>query len=161
MVNGNLAYKKEVVTKPIRPVMKQTKTVKDNKDMIRRRVTFLRILYTAAIAVSAAFMVSKFVIANETAGEIKSLSQDLAEARAYTSQKVFEMERSVDLDEVEKIATTRLGMQRPESYQIVYVNVDKDDVSEVTAGDVEGAKNELMDTLDSIKKNILEFFSIE
>lgn len=193
MVNGNLAYKDDAVTRPIKvnntgrrpsyygsyattaqrsyytqraqaPVRKEqtVKTVeKDRREMIHRKLTLLRIVYMGIIAFSAAFMISKFVAVNETAGEIKRLNNELDSMRAYTSQRIFEMEQSIDLSEVEEIATTRLGMQRPESYQIIYVNVDKNDISEVTAGDVEGARNDVKSFAGKLKENIMELFGIK
>ena len=207
MVNGNLAYKQDAVTRPIKvkntgrrpsyygsyattasqrgnmqrgyassyasayyaqrakaPVQNQQtvkKVEKDRREMIHRKLTLLRIVYMGIIALSAAFMISKFVAVNETAGEIKRLNNELDSMRAYTSQRVFELEQSIDLSEVEEIATTRLGMQRPESYQIIYVNVDKNDISEVTAGDVEGAKNDVKSFAGKIKENIMELFGIK
>ncbi len=197
MVNGNLAYKNDAVTRPIKvkntgkrpsyygsyatsaqrsyanayytqraqaPVQKQQtveKVEKDRREMIHRKLTLLRIVYMGIIAFSAAFMISKFVAVNETAGEIKRLHNELDSMRAYTSQRIFELEQSIDLSEVEEIATTRLGMQRPESYQIIYVNVDKNDISEVTAGDVEGARNDVKSFAGKIKENIMELFGIK
>ena len=161
MVNGNLAYKKQTVTKPIRPKRTDINKEKDNTEMIRKRVTFLRILYIGIIAASAAFMISKFVSVNETASQIKSLNKELSQIRSYTSQKIFEMERKVDLSEVEEIASTRLGMQRPEGYQTIYVDVPQEDKTEVTAGEVEGAKNSIKSLWGGLKKNIIEFFSIK
>ncbi len=161
MVNGNLAYKKQTVTKPIRPKRTDINKEKDNTEMIRKRVTFLRILYIGVIAASAAFMISKFVSVNETASQIKSLNKELSQIRSYTSQKIFEMERKVDLSEVEEIASTKLGMQRPEGYQTIYVDVPQEDKTEVTAGEVEGAKNSIKSLWGGLKKNIIEFFSIK
>lgn len=161
MAYENLAYKKQVTTRRIRPERIENRYVKEAEEVVRRRVTFLRILYMGAIAFSAAFMISKFVAVNDTASEIKSLNRELENIRAYTSQKIFEMERSVDLGEIEEIATTRLGMQRPESYQIIYVDVAQDDVSDITADDVEGAKNDVKGFLSNLKKNIIELFSIK
>lgn len=161
MVNGNLAYKKQTVTKPIRPKRTDIIQEKDNTEMMRKRITLLRILYVGAVAASAAFMISKFVAVNETSSQIKSLNKELDTLRSYTSQKIFEMEQKVDLSEVEEIAETRLGMQRPESYQTIYVDVPQDDVTEVTAGEVEGARNSIKAMFNGIKKNIIEFFSIK
>ena len=161
MVNGNLAYKKQITGKPIKPKRLDSGKEKDTTEMVRKRVTLLRILYIGAIAASAAFMISKFVSVNETSSQIKSLNKELAGIRSYTSQKIIEMERKVDLSEVEEIATTRLGMQRPESYQTIYVDVPQSDKTEVTVGEVEGAKNSIKSFLNGLKKNIIEFFSIK
>lgn len=162
MTNGNLAYKTDFVTQPgIQKNTEDTEKRRKHREMLRRRVTFLRILYMAAIAFSATFMISKFVTVNDTASRIETLNRELEAARSYTSQKIFEMERSIDLTEVEEIATTRLDMQRPESYQMIYVDVEQEDVSKITVGEVEGAKNRIKELTDNFKKNIIELFSIK
>ncbi|MBQ7974231.1 MAG: hypothetical protein IJ300_00870 [Clostridia bacterium] len=157
---GVYSARQQTVRKPV-IAEKNVKTIeKDKREMINRKVTLLRIAYMLIIAFSASFMISKYVAVNETASEIRALSKELENTRAYTSQRVYEMERNIDLSEVEEIATTELGMQRPESYQIIYVNVDKDDLSEVTAKEVEGAGNDLKALFGTIKENIIELFSI-
>lgn len=155
------AYYTQTATAPVHRAQTVKKVEKDRREMIHRKLTLLRIVYMGIIAFSAAFMISKYVAVNETAGEIKRLNNELDSMRAYTSQRIFEMEQSIDLSEVEEIATTRLGMQRPESYQIIYVNVDKNDISEVTAGDVEGAGNDVKTFAGKLKENIKELFGIE
>ena len=96
----------------------------------------------------------------ETEQEIESLQKQLADLESYTSQKVFELEQSVDLATVEEIATTRLNMQRPEKYQTVYVNIKQDDVTEVNASQVEGVKNSVSNAADSLKRNLLGIFNM-
>ncbi|MDO5397644.1 MAG: hypothetical protein Q4G33_06920 [bacterium] len=114
-----------------------------------------------ALSVSAAFMISEFVTVNERRDEIAGLEEKLANAEAATSQKSFELEQSVDLTEIEKEATTRLGMQRPEKYQTIYINVPTDDVTHTTAGAVEGVDNSLKNFFNKIFSDIIEFFSIK
>jgi hypothetical protein len=52
-------------------------------------------------------------------------------------------------------------MQRPEKYQTIYVNVKQDDVTEMTAGEVEGFRNRVTLMLKSLGSYIVELFSIE
>lgn len=153
-------HRGQTVNKHVQAVSAVKTFEKEKREMVHRKVTLLRIVYMSVIALSASFMISKYVAVNDTASEIKKLTNQLESTRAYTSQRVYEMERNIDLSEVEEIATTELGMQRPESYQIVYVNVDKDDVSEVTARDVEGAGNDIKAFFENVKKNIVELFCI-
>ena len=61
---------------------------------------------------------------------------------------------------VERVAKTRLNMQRPEQYQIEYVNVMRDDVTGVTAGEVEGMQNKVKKATESLKRNMAGIFSI-
>lgn len=124
----------------------------------RRRMNFFLICAILALSVSAYFMISKNVQLHETNSEISRLEKELSGLESTTSQKIFELEQSVDLDAVEEIATTRLNMQRPEKYQIVYVDVPMEDVTEVTANDVEGVENQIANIAKKMKDNIFGIF---
>ena len=106
-------------------------------------------------------MISTFVAVNETRSEIAALENQLAEQEAITSQKAFDLDNSIDLATIEEEATTRLGMQRPEKYQTVYVNVDREDVTEKTVGEVENASGVIGGWIKNIFGHIVEFFSIK
>ena len=51
-------------------------------------------------------------------------------------------------------------MQRPEEHQIEYVSIDRDDVTEITAGEVEGIKNKVDSAAKNIKRNLVGIFTI-
>ena len=158
---GNLAYKLD--NEPVgrtgrqgKPAAKPKKAAAAHKSKLNLKLIFLVVL----VSVSAYFMISKNVMVYETEQEIESLQKQLADLESYTSQKVFELEQSVDLATVEEIATTRLNMQRPEKYQTVYVNIKQDDVTEVNASQVEGVKNSVSNAADSLKRNLLGIFNM-
>lgn len=171
MEYGNLAYKlprqyeepkrrRKPQTKTAR--VPKVKTVKRNREqMLVRSKNIRRICVTIVIAMSAGFMISQFVTVNETKQEVAMLESQLSELESVTSQMVFDLEQSVDLTEIEKEATTRLGMQRPEKYQTVYVNVKQDDITEKTADEVEGIGKGIISVFKKIGSNIVEFFSIK
>ncbi|MCD8180137.1 MAG: septum formation initiator family protein [Firmicutes bacterium] len=166
MEYGNLAYKlPEQYEEPIkrkRPQANRVKIVKRNREqMLSRSKNIRRICAIVVIAISAGFMISQFVTVNETEEQVATLQKELAELESATSQMIFDLEQSVDLDEIEEEATTRLGMQRPEKYQTIYVNVKQDDVTEKTASEVEGFGNSVMSALKKIGSNIVQFFSIK
>ena len=126
----------------------------------KEKRNFKPIIYALVLCMSACYMISKNVAVYETEQEIKSLRNEIAELESYTSQRAFELEQSLDLTTIEKVATTRLNMQRPEQYQIEYVNVVRDDVTEVTAGEVEGVQNKVKKATESLKRNMAGIFSI-
>lgn len=161
MAYSNLAY--ELETQPVRRKKpQQNKTVKRNhKQMLNRSKNIRRMCAIVILAFSAGFMISKFVTVHETQQQIASLERDLSEIESTTSQQIFDLEQSVDLTEIEQEATTRLGMQRPEKYQMIYVNVKQDDVTEMTAGEVEGIRNRIAASLKSFGSYIVELFSIK
>ncbi len=166
MEYGNLAYKlprqyEEPAEKSI-PQSDNVRIVKRNREqMLIKSRNIRRICIIIVIAFSAGFMISRFVAVNEAEQEVASLSKQLNELESVTSQMVFDMEQSVDLAEIEKEATTRLGMQRPEKYQTIYVNVKQEDMTEKTAGEEEGLGNYVMSSLKKIGGHIVEFFSIK
>ena len=132
MEYGNLAYKlPEQYDEPIKkrkPQKRKEKTVnptavsnkRNHEQMQYKRTIFRGICVTVLLAVSAGFMISKFVAVNEMNQQVASLKSQLTTLESATSQMVFDLEQSVDLTEIEKEATTRLGMQRPEKYQTIY-----------------------------------------
>ncbi len=159
----NLAYKdytyEEYVPKKRKP--QQNKSKRNHNQMLNRKKSVRRICAILVLSFSAGFMISEFVAVNETKQQIASLEKKLADAEAITSQKNYELEKSVDLTKIEEEATTRLGMQRPEKYQTIYVNVKQNDVTEKTASDVEGPINRIGAALKKLGSNIVTFFSIE
>ena len=162
MAYSNLAYKYDnlSVMEDEDAKIREEKKREAKKIKIRqqRRLNFFLICSIIALSMAAYFMISKNVQLHETGDEIAKLENELAMLESNASQKIFELEQSVDLNAVEQIATTRLNMQRPEKYQIVYVNVQTDDVTEVTAGNVEGVKNQLGNMANNMKKNFFGIF---
>ncbi len=148
MEYGNLAYKlPEQYDEPIKREnhkREKEKTVnttavsnKRNRTKCSIREQFSCNMRDSALAVSAGFMISKFVAVNEMNQQVASLKSQLTTLESATSQMVLILNRVLTLQKL-KEATTRLGMQRPEKYQTIYVNVKQEDMTEKTAGEVEG-----------------------
>lgn len=153
---SNLAYKyeedyfvKENKEKTLEPAGKKAK-----------KKNFTPIICAVVLSLAAYYMISKNVELYETKQNIKSLQNELITIQTYTSQRIFELEQSVDLATVEEIATTRLNMQRPEQHQIEYVSIDRDDITEITAGEVEGMKNKVDNATKDFKRNLVGIFTI-
>ena len=162
MAYSNLAYEFE----PQRPRRKNPQQNKKpvkrtHKQMHSKSKNLRRMCAIIVLAFSAGFMISKFVTVHETQQQIAMLQKNLADLESITSQKIFNLEQSIDLTELETEATTRLGMQRPEKYQTIYVDVKQEDVTEMTAGEVEGVNKRIGRMFKSIGSNIVELFSIE
>lgn len=160
---GNLAYKDDY---PPEVEVKKNSNAKiaakrDNVQMASKQINCFRIVAILILALAAGFMISQYVAVHETRAVIEELEEQLRAEESATSQKTFELERSVNLSEIEKEATTRLGMQRPEKYQKIYINVPQEDVTSSTSGEVEGFFNTLKTVLEEAGSNIVEFFSIK
>lgn len=56
---------------------------------------------------------------------ISSLNTELKQIREQNLVVQSEISKNYDIKEIEKIATTRLGMSKPKAHQIVHINVPK------------------------------------
>lgn len=139
--NGNLAYDLEFedyserVEKKVWEHKQNTKN-KAKAESIQRHKTIA--VCALIFAVCAGFMISRNVTAYESKTQVTKLQKELNSLKEYSSQKAFELDKSIDLESVEEVAKNKLNMVRPEKYQTVYVNIKQDDVTEVTANQVEG-----------------------
>ena len=153
---SNLAYKYEENYY----VKKDSKNVNKPEPKQAKKKNFTPIICALVLSLAAYYMISKNVELYETNQNIKALQNELTALETYTSQRIFELEQSVDLATVEEIATTRLNMQRPEQYQIEYVSIDRDDVTEITADEVEGVKSRVGNATKNLKRNLVGIFTI-
>lgn len=139
--NGNLAYDLEFedysqrVEEKVREHKQNTKN-KAKAASIQRHKTIA--VCALIFAICAGFMISRNVTAYESKTQVTKLQKELNSLKEYSSQKAFELDKSIDLESVEEVAKNKLNMVRPEKYQTVYVNIKQDDVTEVTADQVEG-----------------------
>ena len=147
MTYGNLAYKYDNLAR----VEKEEEKIREQQKLVnrklkikeQRRLNFFMICAIVLLSVAAYFMLAKSAQVHSTADEIVSKQKELAMLESTTSQKIFELEQSVDLNMVEQIASSKLNMQRPEKHQVIYINVQTDDVTEVTADEKEGVKSRI------------------
>lgn len=105
-------------------------------------------------------MIAKYVAVDDTQKQIDNLSKELTAQQTYTSEKTFALEQKLSLTKIEDEAMSRLGMQRPDKTQIIYVDIKKNDCTEVTAKEVEGAKNKIERGLKNAHQTIINIFTL-
>lgn len=141
--DGNLAYdlsfeeRSAALENKVREQKKQAKSRARAEEVRKHKIIACCVLM---LALCAGFMISRNVAAYESRNQVKALQKELNGLKEYSSQKAFELDKSIDLESVEETAKNKLNMVRPEKYQTVYVNIKQDDVTEVTADQVEGVK---------------------
>ncbi|MCH5185869.1 MAG: hypothetical protein J1F64_07070 [Oscillospiraceae bacterium] len=161
MSYGNLAYN-DVIRETQRDIREKKRETREKMAAEKRKKDkrfILKTIFTCMVLfISAVFMISRYIELDGTKKRIEALEKELKSAEAYTSQKTFELEQCVDLTRIEEEATMRLNMQRPEKYQIIYLNMKKEDTTEVTADEVEGVKNNISAKAEELKNNISGIF---
>ena len=141
MPHNNLAYDLDFEASAAKREDKVKAKKRENKTKEKaRKAHFYRVILIclSILALSAGFMISRNVAAYESKQNVEKLQKELIRLKGSSSQKAFELDKSIDREAIELEAKTRLNMVKPERYQMVYVNVKQDDVTEVVAKDTEG-----------------------
>lgn len=134
-------YTKEVTQKQERNKQKAQLRLKIN----RKR---LIIAIASVFAVATVFLYTNAVLM-QTSSKVNDLTRELEDMKVRNTQVSFDIASGVDYTEVERKAISEFGMQRPESYQNVYVDVVQSDYAELAVkkaeskGFVDGLISEL------------------
>lgn len=92
------------------------------------------------------------VVIIESATEAQNLENKLTSLQATNTKLDYELKKEVDLKKIEELATTKLGMKRPDKNQTVYVDVTQKNYAELSTKPV---KDEFSGTYSVIKQNII------
>jgi hypothetical protein len=125
---------------------RNTKAEREAKK-IRKRQIFL----VVAIFATLLFISYRNSVINEEFKEIQALKKNLAVIQKENKQLEISLEGSLNLNNIEKIATEQLGMQKQTSNQTIYTELDKQDYIEVSAEETQKEKK-------GIFTKILEIF---
>lgn len=92
----------------------------------------------AVFAIAVFFMVCfiilyRYSVITETTYRIDRYNRELNELKMANDRLGIQTEQGIDLINIEKIAKTRLGMQKPDQYQVVYVKVPRRDSTQVAS----------------------------
>ena len=103
---------------------------RENRIQTVRVLMAVFILFTGCII----FMGMHVMVANADVG-IRQQQDRLAELKAQTANLEAELAEQVDLDYIKQQATERLGMAKPQPYQIEYIDVPKESYTVQYAAD--------------------------
>ncbi len=137
----------EPIAQPKKEEKQERKVVPKKNNKVRRKV------FLGVVSFSVAFtIVYRYAMLNNMSMENIKLKKELAELNNANSQLQLLAEQSVNLSYVEEYAKENLGLQKPQNYQIEYINVNKQDLidNKVT--------NENKNWFEEILFNIIEFF---
>ena len=89
----------------------------------------------------------------------QALQKQLDTVSSEVQKKQVDLDMSMSLTELAEIAETRLGMQKPQQYQIKYVDVDVIDQTEVADAELTGTVSETA-WYKQIWNSIMKFLGI-
>lgn len=131
LYDGTSAYKLdqyENYTRQAQEKQNNRKIIKEKKDIITRKK--LAVIMSVVFVTAIAFLFANALLL-QSASKVTELNKELEDMKVRNTQVSFEIVSGVDYNEVERKAISEFGMQHPESYQNVYVNVVQSDYVEM------------------------------
>ena len=129
----------------------------------RKRKRFKTIMTLLAVFAVAFVIVLRYAYIAEKNDSLNEMKTSYQEISSENNMLQIEIDQNINLTKVEEIATTKLGMQKPQKHQIVYVNVVGDDKIVTKNGgraeaDTEPPKNNgFFAAIISIMGDVLEY----
>jgi cell division protein FtsL len=77
------------------------------------------------------FILHRYTLVNEYNQKIRKLKTELSKVQKANSQLQVEMDRKIDLNQIEQLAIQKLGMQYPNKTQTILLQVKKKDFTEL------------------------------
>lgn len=137
----------EPIAQPKKEENQERKVVPKKNNKVRRKVFFGVVSFSVALTI-----VYRYAMLNNMSMENIKLKKELTELNNANAQLQLIAEQSVNLSYVEQYAKENLGLQKPQNYQIEYINVNKQDLID------NKVENENKNWVEEILFNIIEFF---
>ena len=152
---GSSAYNLEAMEK-----MHNEQSIKAKKQkQLAHKQKQRKVLSIITLAFILAFVILyRNAIIIQKSDTTDKLQSQLTHLQSQNAQTEMKLKEKINLQYVEEMATTKLGMKRPDKYQTVYVNVIQNDYAEIseeykTKNSYEGA----LSTVNRGSFNLLEY----
>jgi len=133
----NYEPKKEVPKKKksyIDPKKEEKQKKANHKAENRRK---LKIVMSLVLGFSLLFAISyRYSLINEEFNNVQKLKKDLSTIQKDNEKLAVNVDNQLNLTSIEQIAKNRLGMQKLDNKQTVYVTLDKQDYVEPAAAQI-------------------------
>lgn len=150
----SVAYDYEPEHNTSRHINRRIKKIKKEKYVkAEQGLRFLSLRFITTFAIISTFIISIIFIEALTIQkkfDIDDLNTTLKEITENNKNLETELAKNLDLEYVEYVATSELGMQKPANHQIVHINVPKESYSQ--KGKIEKEDNFLGKISKLIKK---------
>lgn len=144
----------EPIESPYKQKKKSTAKSKQEKVRPKRKLKSQVKLVAGILLIFAGLLVISYrnSLINESFSENEGLKTNLAAIEKENAQLRVNLENSLNLSNIEKLAEDKLGMQKLDNSQKIYVNLDKKDYVESASEEVvmQDEKNWIQDLLDSL-----------
>lgn len=75
---------------------------------------------------------------DQLCGQISNIEGEIHSLNAMITEREMSLSYQMDMNNIDQIAVTRLGMKKPDASQYVYINVQKDNGGEILVDNMNG-----------------------
>jgi len=116
-------------------IYKNNEVLKEKRKYRLNRVTKVKIFVSILFLFTLGFLVAyRYALITDLNFKLYKLETQYEKLRSENSRLKVAIEKDTDLSKIKSIAETKLGMQQPDKYQIVYIRVPKSNFT-VTSSD--------------------------
>lgn len=132
---------KNIASKTAKPKIKSKKIQNKikAKEAKLARINFSIVMVVSLICIL--FMMYRTVKINEAFNEVQTLTKQVSNIEKENSQISVNIQNSLNLSNIEKIAASTLGMQKLSSKQTTYITLDTKDYVEVNSNNTKQEEN--------------------
>ena len=92
---------------------------------------------------------------DQLCGQVSNLENDIYKLNAMITEREMRLSYQLDMNNIDEIAVSRLGMKKPDASQYIYINVEKNNGGEILMNDKAG--NNGFSTFMNKAKILLEY----
>lgn len=134
VLTGNLAYRLDEEERGLTKQSANHTHAAVQRKQAAKKVNLAVILFYIVIIGAMAFcLISREVKIYAKNSQIAQMQSELSGLQAQSKQLSMEAEAELDFKEIEQTAVSKYNMSRPETHQIVYVNLPQNDYIETSA----------------------------
>ena len=113
-------------------------------------------LYIIAAFAIGFLVVSRYVAVEESGRELRAARNELTEIESRNEHLQRQIDRGIDLSEVERIAIEEFGMRRLERHQMFYININSNNFGEKIDGNTQSDRDGILQGVPGILINAIE-----
>ncbi len=129
-------------------ILKEKKNQRLNRAIKVKYIILIIIGFT-----SICFISYRYATITNLNYELNKLTKQYENLKSENSKLKVAIEKNTDLSQIKEIAESKLGMQKPDKYQIVYIKVPKSDFTITSSDYKNNVKNNNINDLFSIILN--------
>ncbi len=120
-------------------------------EVLKRKALKTLVIVAAILAV----IMTREAYIDQLCGQITNVEDEIYDLNAMITEKEMRLSYQLDMNNIDEIAVSRLGMKKPDASQYIYINVEKNNGGEILVNNTAGSNG--FSTFINKAKILLEY----